>query len=99
MGRLLSRTGAQETSEPAATALTDPRPHRAHSVQHRQEAFIGNGLAGTLDCLRFHWPEYLMEAAEVAIYLFLTCIFAKPGRARMTLIRPCQLHFTAQSST
>jgi aquaporin Z len=76
MGRLLSRTGAQETSEPAATALTDPRPHRAHSVQHRQEAFIGNGLVGTLDCLRFHWPEYLMEAAEVAIYLLFTCIFA-----------------------
>jgi len=29
-----------------------------------------------IDSLRFHWPEYLMEAAEVAIYLFLTCVFA-----------------------
>lgn len=25
---------------------------------------------------RFHWPEYLMEAGEVALYLFLTCVFA-----------------------
>jgi aquaporin Z len=33
-------------------------------------------LPGALDCLRFHWPEYLMEAAEVGLYLFLTCIFA-----------------------
>src|SRR5215470_750055 len=29
-----------------------------------------------IDCLRFHWPEYLMEAAEVGLYLFLTCVFA-----------------------
>jgi aquaporin Z len=29
-----------------------------------------------MDCLHHHWPEYLMEAAEVALYLFLTCIFA-----------------------
>lgn len=32
--------------------------------------------AGAIDCLRLHWPEYLMEAAEVALYLFLTCVFA-----------------------
>src|SRR5262249_45922600 len=31
---------------------------------------------GAIDSLRCHWPEYLMEAAEVAVYLFLTCIFA-----------------------
>ena len=30
----------------------------------------------TMDSRRLHWPEYLMEAAEVALYLFLTCIFA-----------------------
>jgi aquaporin Z len=33
-------------------------------------------LASAVGSLRCHWPEYLMEAAEVAIYLFLTCIFA-----------------------
>jgi aquaporin Z len=26
--------------------------------------------------LRLHWPEYLMEAGEMSVYLFLTCIFA-----------------------
>jgi len=29
-----------------------------------------------MDSLRLHWPEYLMAAAEVGLYLFLTCIFA-----------------------
>ena len=42
----------------------------------RQEAFIERGLASAINCLRFHWPEYLMEAAEVGLYLFLTCVFA-----------------------
>lgn len=42
----------------------------------RREAFIESELASVIECLRFHWPEYLMEAAEVALYLFLTCVFA-----------------------
>src|ERR1700733_129398 len=28
------------------------------------------------DAPRFHWPEYLMEAAEEALYLFSACAFA-----------------------
>jgi len=47
-----------------------------HVVKHRREAFIERGLASAINCLRFHWPEYLMEAAEVGLYLFLTCVFA-----------------------
>jgi len=34
---------------------------------------------GTLDILaslRLHWPEYLMEAGEMSLYLFFTCCFA-----------------------
>jgi aquaporin Z len=31
------------------------------------------GLAGSL---RLHWPEYLMEAGEMGLYLFFTCSFA-----------------------
>jgi aquaporin Z len=42
----------------------------------QREAFIESELASVIECLRFHWPEYLMEAAEVALYLFLTCVFA-----------------------
>lgn len=33
-------------------------------------------LASAIESFRFHWPEYLMEAAEVALYLFLTCVLA-----------------------
>jgi len=40
------------------------------------EAIIELGSASAVACLRFHWPEYLMEAAEVGLYLFLTCVFA-----------------------
>src|SRR5262245_14575369 len=31
---------------------------------------------GALTSLRFHWPEYLMEFSEMALYLFFTCLFA-----------------------
>src|SRR5262249_7025345 len=41
-----------------------------------REAFIERGRACATDSSRFHWPEYLMEAAEVGLYLFLTCVFA-----------------------
>jgi aquaporin Z len=27
-------------------------------------------------CLRGNWPEYLMEAAAIGVYLFFTCLFA-----------------------
>src|SRR5262249_25093531 len=40
------------------------------------DAFIAGEPANTIECLRFHWPEYLMEAAEVGLYLFLTCVLA-----------------------
>jgi aquaporin Z len=29
-----------------------------------------------VDSLRMHWPEYLMEAGELAVYMSLTCAFA-----------------------
>jgi aquaporin Z len=32
--------------------------------------------ASAIESLRLHWPEYLMEGAEVTLYLFLTCVFA-----------------------
>jgi|GEM_PF-226190 len=31
---------------------------------------------GIVASLRLHWPEYLMEVAEMGVYLFLTCLFA-----------------------
>ena len=31
---------------------------------------------GIANSLRLHWPEYLMEAGEMSLYLFFTCSFA-----------------------
>jgi aquaporin Z len=41
-----------------------------------RKGVVETDLESAADCLRFHWPEYLMEAAEVALYLFMTCVFA-----------------------
>ena len=34
----------------------------------------GNSL-NALTSFRGHWPEYLMEADELGLYMFLTCLF------------------------
>jgi len=30
----------------------------------------------SLSSIRLHWPEYLMEAGELALYMFFACAFA-----------------------
>lgn len=35
-----------------------------------------HGRLGTIGSIRAHWPEYLMEAGELAVYMFATCVFA-----------------------
>ncbi len=35
-----------------------------------------NGTLNAADSLRFHWPEYLMEAGESGLYLFSACTVA-----------------------
>ncbi len=44
--------------------------------------------SSAIDCLRSHWPEYLMEVAEVGIYLFFTCVFASILLSPATPVRP-----------
>ena len=39
------------------------------------QADMGDNL-GFVASLRLHWPEYLMEAGELTLYLFFTCLFA-----------------------
>src|SRR5215510_7094834 len=36
----------------------------------------GNPSLNAFASLRYHWPEYLMEAGEIALYMFLICAFA-----------------------
>jgi aquaporin Z len=43
------------------------------------KAAYADASGATLDVaasLRLHWPEYLMEAGEMSVYLFFTCAFA-----------------------
>jgi hypothetical protein len=71
-----NRTAGQTTV--VCRAATPPSARRLwwYLVEHWREAFIGRELASAVGRLRFHWPEYLMESAEVGLYLFLTCVFA-----------------------
>ena len=41
----------------------------------RSETIRANAV-NAFASLRFHWPEYLMEAGELALYMFVTCALA-----------------------
>jgi aquaporin Z len=45
-------------------------------MQYQGEKPIEPEFASVMNCSRFHWPEYLMEAAEVALFQFLICVFS-----------------------
>ena len=40
------------------------------------ETASASGALGISASLRSHWPEYLMEAGEMSLYMFCTCSFA-----------------------
>jgi len=41
----------------------------------REAASVSDTL-GVSASLRLHWPEYLMEAGEISLFMFCTCSFA-----------------------
>ena len=45
-------------------------------VPHPPETFLQREGSKAFYSLRYHWPEYLMEAAELASYMFFACAFA-----------------------
>jgi aquaporin Z len=45
-------------------------------VQHKQAAPRSPDTLGAWASFRLHWPEYLMEAGELALYMFFTCAFS-----------------------
>jgi len=47
-----------------------------HGQTHRVRALRRRDGLSAVDSVVLHWPEYLMEAAEVGVYMFLTCAFA-----------------------
>src|SRR5262245_29933380 len=46
------------------------------SPQHQRTAVCRHDALNALGSLRLHWPEYLMEAGELGLYMFLACAFA-----------------------
>ena len=69
---------------------------RLYSMQQQREALIEPGPASVTNGSPFHWPEYLIEAAAVAMFLFLICFFAglllsPTSPIRHVLVRPIEL--------
>ena len=60
----------QATNGIANREIVNGRTRRSVQVLRRRD-----GLRAVAS-LVFHWPEYLMEAAELGLYMFLTCAFA-----------------------
>ena len=49
---------------------------RSNAIKGRTVSVRWPSEASATDSVRTHWPEYLMEGGELALYLFLTCLFA-----------------------
>jgi aquaporin Z len=45
-------------------------------AERQLQTLCRHGALNALDSLRLHWPEYLMEAGELALYMFFVCAFA-----------------------
>lgn len=45
-------------------------------VSSRSVIPVKTDMTRMVKTLRLHWPEYLMEAAELALYMFFACAFA-----------------------
>jgi aquaporin Z len=59
----------------AAKETTRYGPDDSVDVQHQQMPLRPvDGLSATVS-LRLHWPEYLMEAGELVLYMFCACGF------------------------
>lgn len=69
-------------------------------VQRLREMLPWYNAVSALTSLRLHWPEYLMEACELGLYMFFTCVFAtflqhpaSPVRAPEVTRRNTRAHF------
>jgi major intrinsic protein len=62
-------------SQRRMSVLTSERT-RLYSMQQTTATLIEPARETAIKRSPLHWPEYLMEAASVALFLFLTCLFA-----------------------
>ncbi len=59
--------------------LSNPNRQAVQRIEPKADladALINKGSLTAADSLRLHWPEYLMEGGEAAIYLFSACAVA-----------------------
>jgi aquaporin Z len=49
---------------------------KALTQDYRSKVSSQRDALKAIDSIRDHWPEYLMETGELAIYMFSTCLFA-----------------------
>ena len=59
-----------------ATDLANRGTIRQWRTSHTARALRRRDGLSAVYSLALHWPEYLMEAAELGLYMFLTCAFA-----------------------
>ena len=63
---MLLKTANQVAKPPAAEIVSS----------HRRRVLRPSDGLSAADSLRFHWPEYAMEAGELAFYMLCACAFA-----------------------
>jgi aquaporin Z len=56
--------------------MTNSEAIGGENVQRRSGSCSWRDTLRRIVILRRHWPEYLMEAGEMTIYMFFTCVFA-----------------------
>ena len=52
------------------------RNDQRRGVQRRRKTLRRCDALNALGALRLHWPEYLMEAGDLGLYMFFACAFA-----------------------
>jgi aquaporin Z len=62
--------------ECAANELVVNQPISSVDEKGLRTILPRSAARNTVASIRLHWPEYLMEAAEMGLYLFVTCFFA-----------------------
>lgn len=77
---LVMRLASHISCQPGRTMFCERMTNREvigdESMQRRSASCSWRDTLGRVGILRRHWPEYLMEACEMTIYMFFTCVFA-----------------------
>ena len=79
--RLGAVAGRRGMHEPGLHA-EERRRHARGRAPPRPARLVPRGSeGGALAALRQHWPEYLIEAAGLGLFMISACLFAHPARA------------------